>query len=1091
MNRTDTSSQPERIELPDSWNAHLLARRDRGAEPVAVDADAPRRLAELYAKWAWQTDRITAAVEHPDHIAAIAAAAEGRPDPLGAALRARIFLEARPRIGAGHTALLRDAWAAEHGIAFAAQATLELMSFQMYWRAKSNYNEDTLSVREVALVSLAHYDGVAHFAEPMRALLAGLPDAEHAAARDALAARRSDELRRFLTAVLMPDQADWVMDACDVYAAETHADYGCGILWSIMSTKEHLERSRIRRLVRHWNSAQALAIAADALGLDVLPILRPILSGEQDAHAELRDHTYELLSRMPSDEALAHLLGDLGNPHAMVAARAAVKRFPDRALGVLSRIVAETTGPGQARLAGFAKATGLLEPGPGRDAADQARVAELLAATRRHPVAAAPAVFTTPPWESFARIKAGAAIALTAPDVDELRWEEGEREAWREAVDEDSWLRSPTVWQRSGYTEPGNYLFVEYLAFGPEEGARIDVGKWDGEVRNSSPGTILALLSRHGEAVASHVLALVKKKPSYRKTLLPFVNVDAARLAADWAARSRTDRAMGRRWLDRHAADAASLLVPDAVGKPGRPRQVAEEALRHLAETDREMVLKAAAAYGGPAAAAVEASLDADPLDPRVARIPKAPAWADPAMLPQLLSVGRETALPDEALRTLLSALILDDPERPYPGVEVLAAECDPASLAGLSWSLFELWTASGSPSKDGWAMDQLGRFADEDAVRRLTALIREWPGKSQARRSVRGLEILGRIGTETSLRAVHSIAGNGKFKSLKKTASAQIEVIAERLELSLDELADRLVPDFGLDADAATVLDYGPRSFTIAFDEGLKPFVLDDKGKRRASAPKPAAADDAELAQAAYERFAALRKDLKTTSAEQVKRLEAAMVAGRTWSYEDFRRFMVDHALMWQLASRLVWQAEEGGAHVSFRLAEDRTLADAEDEPIELADTARVRLAHPVTLGAEAVEAWATVFADYEILQPFDQLARKVYVLLDEERATGRLERFEHNKVGAGPIVGLLKRGWKFGHPKGHTSGRSVYRDIDGAVNLIIDTEPGVYPGYDPGGEQTVAIHLRGIDSVDLGALDPVAVSEALHTVARLTRTV
>jgi hypothetical protein len=411
----------------------------------------------------------------------------------------------------------------------------------------------------------------------------------------------------------------------------------------------------------------------------------------------------------------------------------------------------------------------------------------------------------------------------------------------------------------------------------------------------------------------------------------------------------------------------------------------------------------------------------------------------------------------------------------------VLTAECDSESLAAFSWGLFELWLSAGSPSKDAWAMGQLQRFADDDAVRRLTERIREWPGQSQNRKAVRGLEVLGAVGSESALRSVHGIAQKAKFKALKKTAAEQIEVIAERLELTLDQLGDRLVPDFGL-ADDSLVLDYGPRSFTIKFDEALKPYVLDDQGKRKASAPKPNAKDDPELAQPAYERFAALRRELKATAVEQVKRLEAAM-GTRTWTSAEFQEYLVDHPLMWHLSSRLVWQAGD----TAFRLAEDRTLADVEDEPFELPEDATVRLAHPLTLGGE-VEAWASVLADYEILQPFDQLARPVFELSEGERVSGRLTRFEGAKTGGGPLIGLLKRGWKFGGPPGR-GGYGLYFEIPGDGYLYIESTPGVHPGYgyDNQDEQTfTAVELKLPDG-DLIA--PSEVSELMYMVSRLTR--
>ena len=136
--------------------------------------------------------------------------------------------------------------------------------------------------------------------------------------------------------------------------------------------------------------------------------------------------------------------------------------------------------------------------------------------------------------------------------------------------------------------------------------------------------------------------------------------------------------------------------------------------------------------------------------------------------------------------------------------------------------------------------LTQLAHFADDDTVRLLAPKVREWPGQSQHKRAVTGLGVLGAIGTEAALRAIQGIADKVKFKALEQEARVQIEAIADGLGLSAEQLADRLVPDFGLGEASALVLDYGPRAFNVAFDEQLKPYVTDADGKPRKSLPKP-----------------------------------------------------------------------------------------------------------------------------------------------------------------------------------------------------------------------------------------------------------
>ncbi|HEX2143504.1 MAG TPA: DUF4132 domain-containing protein [Glycomyces sp.] len=384
--------------------------------------------------------------------------------------------------------------------------------------------------------------------------------------------------------------------------------------------------------------------------------------------------------------------------------------------------------------------------------------------------------------------------------------------------------------------------------------------------------------------------------------------------------------------------------------------------------------------------------------------------------------------------------------------------------------------------------MTQLAGFADEHAVRRLAALIREWLAQGQSAKAVTGVGILGAMGTEAALWAVRRIAEETKFKALKKAAADQIDAIAQRLGLDCEQLADRLVPDFGLDADTPLVLDYGPRSFTVKFDEQLRPYAVEGSGKRRANLPKPGAKDDLDLAQPAYERYIAMRKELKKVAVEQVRRLESAMVNGRNWTGDEFQTYMVDHPLLRHLTSRLVWQADSGSGRTSFRLAEDCTLADLEDEPMVLPDEAVVRLAHPATLGNE-VEQWAAVLADYEILQPFDQLARPVLALTEEERLSGRLSRFEGQAVDGGTLMGLLKRGWQYGDPDPRGIRRSVYFEFPEGGFIAMETEPSFYLSYRPDDNLT-------LDHVELAppnpdhAIDTVRLSEALAAIARIART-
>ncbi len=384
--------------------------------------------------------------------------------------------------------------------------------------------------------------------------------------------------------------------------------------------------------------------------------------------------------------------------------------------------------------------------------------------------------------------------------------------------------------------------------------------------------------------------------------------------------------------------------------------------------------------------------------------------------------------------------------------------------------------------------------------VRGLAPLIRAWPGEGGHQRAVTGLDVLAAIGTDVALLHLSGIANKAKFKGLKARAQDKIVEVAAGLGLSAEQLADRLVPDFGLDADGGLVLDYGPRSFVVGFDEQLKPSVADADGKRRKDLPKPGAKDDQELAQESHKRFAALKKDVRTVAGDQIARLERAMVTQRRWTGREFLDLFAAHPLLWHLARRVVWGLyDDGGALLrGFRLAEDRTAADVEDDALTVADDAVVGIAHPLHLGA-AVEAWSEVFADYEVLQPFSQLGRPVFALTEQEHAATELTRFRDVTVPVGRVLSLIRRGWARGVPQDAGVEPWILKPLPGNRTVVLNLDPGIAVGaIDVLPEQTLD-HLwlsrgRGGDwwpsagSVSFAELDAVSASELLADLTELT---
>ncbi len=750
------------------------------------------------------------------------------------------------------------------------------------------------------------------------------------------------------------------------------------------------------------------------------------------AGAAAKQRMLSAVALLPTDEAMQLLVDRLDVKYVQAAFLDAAKRFPVRATRLLATHASRRSATG--RIAEeMLRAHALTHTAAAQEAmsliddAGRALIEVLLDDSRAEPAGAEqmPAILVSPPWLARNRVKPPSAIeGLTRPDECEIRWSDGEREsALAGGVGSiDHWKpRSYRTWaEAAGLARAGKlggYEEVMFFAQGDLDLTTPFIGDWTpGDVWDHEHW-LATIIARYGLAAHPAAVRYARRKAAATVPLLmPYASSDIALLMADWSVRLKSVRKPAATWLLRHSDVAARALIPDAVGKAGSARRAAEQALRILATGGHiDAVTTAAKAYGPETATAIDTVISADPLQAVPTKMPALPAWADAALMPAIRLSDRSAALPREAVGHVTAMLSISRPDEPYAGIAVVAQACDPDDLAAYVWVLFTSWRAAGFSAKEGWVLASLGLFGNDETVRRLSPLIRVWPGEGGHARAVAGLDVLAQIGTDVALMHLYRISQKVKFKALKDRATEKIAEVADNLQLTSDELSDRLVPDLGLDGDGRMVLDYGPRTFTVGFDEQLKPYVRDEAGRRK-TLPKPGAKDDPEVAAASYLRFTALKKDVRTLATDQIDRLEAAMVSGRRWSATDFRGLLVGHPLLSHIVRRLVWATfDDDGTARPFRVAEDRTFADVDDATLSLSDDAIVGVAHPLHLGS-GVAAWSDVFADYEILQPFTQLGRSVHTLTDTERQASTLERFAGVEYETVRILGLESRGWRRG---------------------------------------------------------------------------
>ncbi|AKK48829.1 TPA: DUF4132 domain-containing protein [Escherichia coli] len=586
-----------------------------------------------------------------------------------------------------------------------------------------------------------------------------------------------------------------------------------------------------------------------------------------------------------------------------------------------------------------------------------------------------------------------------------------------------------------------------------------------------------------------------------------FAAIELAPLIARAFNKLKTLRQDARTWLLKYPEHAITGLLPSALGKSGEAQDNARAALRMLTENGHQPLLQEIARrYNQPEVTdAVNALLALDPLDNHPTKIPTLPAFYQPSLWNRPVLKASAQSLPDSALQHLGEMLRFHQEEALYPGLLQVKDACTADSLAEFAWDLFTAWQTAGAPSKESWAFTALGVLGNDDAARKLTPLIRAWPGESQHKRATVGLDILAAIGSDIALMQLNGIAQKLKFKALQERAKEKIADIAESRELTVAELEDRLAPDLGLDDNGSLLLDFGPRQFTVSFDETLKPFVRDVSGSRLKDLPKPNKSDDESQANDAVNRYKLLKKDARTVAAQQVARLESAMCLRRRWSPENFQLFLVEHPLVRHLTRRLIWgvYSAENELLACFRVAEDNSYSTADDDLFTPPEgDISVGIPHVLEISPTDAAAFGQLFADYELLPPFRQLDRNSYALTETERNASELIRWAGRKCPSGRVMGLANKGWIKGTPLDAGWIGWMIKPL-GRWSLIMEIDEGFAVGMSPaelsaeqilsklwlweGKAESYGWRSNSTQEAQLSVLDAITASELINDIEAL----
>jgi hypothetical protein len=786
-------------------------------------------------------------------------------------------------------------------------------------------------------------------------------------------------------------------------------------------------------------------------------------------------------------------------------ATAYMQQFPASAVHALApRLLEKTKGaePAQQLLARLARAHSSAVRDAAKDlpkdqqAAVEKLVAggESVASGQAAPLADLPEVLRDPPWRrKGARPTLPVLEKLEAPSYDE-------RVVWKSDA-ERTLAKEPPFGGFGSHALGASQLREKIAALAAESRDKVDYFRqlyipwtkledddalefWNEtpvSVRHTAESAYFSevgyMLARFGVRAIPGAIASVTRT-MYEQPFAWLMHCDSPRVAAlalRGASRGAL-RSAAVAWM--HAfPDAATVgLLPVALGPPSPQKMDAAAALRQ--HVDRSRLLAGAERFGAGVSAAIDAMLAFDPLFDCPKAPPKLSAFADPSTMPAVrLADGR--VVPDDGKRNLLEMLQFTSFDAPYVGIAQARAALSPSSVDDLLRALLDAWVAAGAASASAWPLRAIGHMGSDAMARDLAAKIRKWPREKGRPRALLGVDALGRMGTDVALMHLFDLSKTAKNRHVEARASEVLVAAASSRGLTGEALEDRLIPSLDLDKDGRTTLDFGTRQLVVRIDEQLAPHVYDGD-TRLPSLPRPAKTDDADKAKLAAARFKTLKSDLATLAKTLLWRFEHTMIKGRRWDAHEHRALLVDHPLAGRITRKLVWASFEGDAvKATFRVADDGALFDDDDKPFTLDESSRVGLPHPLHLDPARKTRWGQILADYEIIQPFEQITRATFAVDAKHRKKTSIDDFSKRELPYGVVFGRLEgRGWRRGEME-EGSISTLEKDF-GPMSATLSFSPALFAREKP--PEAVTIDDVSFGSATLGDVPAVAFSEAMY---------
>ena len=219
--------------------------------------------------------------------------------------------------------------------------------------------------------------------------------------------------------------------------------------------------------------------------------------------------------------------------------------------------------------------------------------------------------------------------------------------------------------------------------------------------------------------------------------------------------------------------------------------------------------------------------------------------------------------------------------------------------------SIYERWIFEGADTTYKYVMIPYLVYESEYKIEKVAYNLKDWCESGRISLANYAISTLAFNGSLYSLILIDYISNNFKYYQIKNTSKLAFKSAAKKLDISEDKLSDKIILGFGIDKEGKKLLKDDSCSFTLYINEKLDiEKIFDNKKKEYISKIDKYNNVNKNL----LDEFYSIKNNIKVTYKFQASRLNKALMTGKKWSLNDWKKIFSENYIMSTLADIFIW---------------------------------------------------------------------------------------------------------------------------------------------------------------------------------------